>query len=190
MVKNRALLSDMSTIGILRAVVTDGVTLGHPCCGEHNCPNPLVNNRRRFCKAHAHRETECTIKGCSQPVGHGPNRLCCDISEHRDQDIQHAELNASLRLLARRLLDHTKKHDPQDEGQGAEEAVSAALEMVDVLQAEEDPVLKSDEGNRTTKAQWGRKATHNEQLVVYSCGMIAARATMFGAEAITGVKVS
>ena len=57
------------------------------------------------------------------------------------------------------------------------------------LQPDVDPIAKSDEGNRTTKGQFGRKKTHNEQLVVYCCGVIGARATMFGAEAITGVKV-
>lgn len=51
-------------------------------------------------------------------------------------------------------------------------------------------VSKSDEGNRTVKARFGRRRTHNEQLVVCCCGIIAARATMFGAEAISGVKVS
>jgi len=30
-------------------VVTDGVTIGHPCCGIHNCHEPLANNHDRFC---------------------------------------------------------------------------------------------------------------------------------------------
>lgn len=53
-----------------------------------------------------------------------------------------------------------------------------------------DPVHKSDNGNRPSKAMFARRRTHNEQLVVCSCGIISARATMFGAEAISGVKVS
>ncbi|KAF8826337.1 hypothetical protein HHX47_DHR5000080 [Lentinula edodes] len=51
-----------------------------------------------------------------------------------------------------------------------------------------DPVHKSDNGNRPSKAMFARRRTHNEQLVVCSCGIISARATMFGAEAISGVK--
>ncbi|KAF7979107.1 hypothetical protein HWV62_43638 [Athelia sp. TMB] len=49
-------------------------------------------------------------------------------------------------------------------------------------------VPKSDEGNRKPKARLGRWRTHNEQLIVCCCGVIAARTTMFGAEAISGVK--
>jgi hypothetical protein len=49
---------------------------------------------------------------------------------------------------------------------------------------------KSDAGNRKPKAHFGRRWTHNEQLIVCCCGIIAAHATMFGVEAISGVKVS
>ncbi|KAL0567980.1 hypothetical protein V5O48_014014 [Marasmius crinis-equi] len=51
-----------------------------------------------------------------------------------------------------------------------------------------DPAHKSDLGNTQVKARFGWRRTHNEQLVVCTCGVIAARATMFGAEAISGVK--
>ncbi|KAF9263806.1 hypothetical protein L218DRAFT_999269 [Marasmius fiardii PR-910] len=51
-----------------------------------------------------------------------------------------------------------------------------------------DPVKKSDKGNIKVKAWFGRQRTHNEQLIVCTCGMIAAHATMFGAEAISSVK--
>lgn len=53
-----------------------------------------------------------------------------------------------------------------------------------------DPSHKSDLGNVKVKARFGRRRTHNEQLVVGCCGIIVGRATMFGAEAISGVKVS
>ena len=32
-------------------VVTDGVTIGHPCCAIPYCKNPLASNRHRFCSA-------------------------------------------------------------------------------------------------------------------------------------------
>jgi hypothetical protein len=66
-------------------------------------------------------------------------------------------------------------------------------EQVDIEEEEEDVVEdtpKSDAGNCKPKARFGRRRTHNEQLIVCCCGVIAARATMFGAEAISGVKVS
>ena len=48
---------------------------------------------------------------------------------------------------------------------------------------------KSDKGNRRLKAQFGRRRTHNEQTLVRPCGVILARATFFGAEAVSNVLV-
>ncbi|THG92456.1 hypothetical protein EW026_g8455 [Hermanssonia centrifuga] len=42
-------------------------------------------------------------------------------------------------------------------------------------------------GNRRIRAQFGRKRTHNEQIIVAPCGVIIARATFYGAEAIHSV---
>lgn len=38
-------------------------------------------------------------------------------------------------------------------------------------------------------AQFGRKRTHNEQIIVTPCGMIIARETFYGAEAVGTVVV-
>ncbi|KAF7351602.1 hypothetical protein MSAN_01592700 [Mycena sanguinolenta] len=46
---------------------------------------------------------------------------------------------------------------------------------------------KSGQGNRKLRALFGRRWTHNEQLGVYSCGVVAGRATFFGSEAPNGV---
>ncbi|THH18979.1 hypothetical protein EUX98_g8864 [Antrodiella citrinella] len=43
------------------------------------------------------------------------------------------------------------------------------------------------EGGRRMKAQFGRKRTHNEQVIVAPCGMIIARVTFFGAEGLNSV---
>ena len=48
---------------------------------------------------------------------------------------------------------------------------------------------KDKDGNVKRRARFGRRWTHNEQLVVSSCGVIIARATFFGSEAPNGVKV-
>jgi hypothetical protein len=39
------------------------------------------------------------------------------------------------------------------------------------------------------KGRMSRRWTHNEQLFVYPCGVIASRATFFGSEGVSGVKV-
>ncbi|GJE98506.1 hypothetical protein PsYK624_147380 [Phanerochaete sordida] len=47
---------------------------------------------------------------------------------------------------------------------------------------------KPETGNRHTRARFGRKRTHNEELCVASCGIILGRATFFGSEALNGVR--
>jgi hypothetical protein len=39
------------------------------------------------------------------------------------------------------------------------------------------------------RAQFGRKRTHNEQIIVAPCGIILARETFYGAEAVSTVVV-
>lgn len=45
------------------------------------------------------------------------------------------------------------------------------------------------QGSKRIRAQFGRKRTHNEQLIVCPCGVIVARTTFYGAEAISAVIV-
>ncbi len=49
---------------------------------------------------------------------------------------------------------------------------------------------KAEAGNRKLKTFFGRRRTHNEQLIMRPCGVIIARATFFGSEAISAVNVS
>jgi hypothetical protein len=48
---------------------------------------------------------------------------------------------------------------------------------------------KPEAGNRTVRARFGRRRTHNEELCVASCGVILGRATFYGSEAPNGVRV-
>lgn len=62
----------------------------------------------------------------------------------------------------------------------------------EVVAEEKSPEIcpdKPDAGNRRIRAQFGRKRTHNEQVIVAPCGVIIARATFFGAEALKTVAV-
>jgi hypothetical protein len=49
---------------------------------------------------------------------------------------------------------------------------------------------KPDTGNKSVRARFGRRRTHNEELCVGSCGVILGRATFYGSEAPNGVRVS
>jgi hypothetical protein len=43
---------------------------------------------------------------------------------------------------------------------------------------------------KKVRAQFGRRRTHNEQIIVTPCGMIIARETFYGAEGVATVVVS
>ena len=69
--------------GALRAVVTDGITIGHPCCGEHNCKVPLKSQHDHYCPEHQAMgyKRHCAVTGCTQDAeGH---HQTCDTPEHR-----------------------------------------------------------------------------------------------------------
>ncbi|KAG2751907.1 hypothetical protein P692DRAFT_20871831 [Suillus brevipes Sb2] len=67
-------------------IVTDGVTVGRPCCAIPRCKNPLNNNRHRYCAEHHRLETVCAVDGCDQPVAvnteTGKNCKACDDPVH------------------------------------------------------------------------------------------------------------
>lgn len=74
----------------------------------------------------------------------------------------------------------------EDRGQGS----SAHNDEEVVIDANGICDGKSDKGNTTVRARFGRKRTHNEELCVASCGVILGRATFYGSEAPNGVRVS
>jgi len=61
-----------------------------------------------------------------------------------------------------------------------------------VLPAASAAVASSSQqtGRNKLRAQFGRKRTHNEQIIVAPCGIILARETFYGAEAVPTVVVS
>lgn len=75
---------------IVSAAVTDGVTLGHPCCSEHECKIPLHTVKEEFCPVHAVLNLQCCIKGCQDARESG---FCtCMLPAHRRQEADRASL--------------------------------------------------------------------------------------------------
>jgi hypothetical protein len=73
--------------------------------------------------------------------------------------------------------------------------VRDSLSVMPIPLGDDDEILpridegKADSGNCQLKVRFGRRRTHNEQLVVACCGVIIGRATMFGSEGVAAVKV-
>ncbi|KAF8967557.1 hypothetical protein BDZ97DRAFT_1980385 [Flammula alnicola] len=138
---------------MVRAIVSDGITIGHPCCGVAHCTEPLANVKRdRFCPGHQYVLKICAVERCEREVETG--YLTCDDPIHRklEETRKQADLPADLSTDAGPVSDAC----PQ----------------------------KPDSGIHRVSARFGRRQTHNEQLLVRPCGMIIARTTFYGSETV------
>lgn len=200
-------------------VVIDGISIGCPCCGKHDCHIPLASNRNHFCPAHEDLDRQCAIVGCESPVTvRGPNEtksLVCDDPEHQEIECVRTQKGQARFVLKERLL-HQRVSHPEDAV--AKDVGVNELEDLDDVE-EEFTVLAPQVGNeqrlvpdqldsdgcillapesddhgvkppRKVRAQFGRRRSHNEQIFVAPCGEIIARETFFGAEAVSSVIVS
>ena len=61
----------------------DGITIGHPCCGEHDFKVPLALQHDCFCSVHQGMGYEhcCSITDCMQDIG--GHHETCDIPEQQ-----------------------------------------------------------------------------------------------------------
>ncbi|KAF8574501.1 hypothetical protein K439DRAFT_1228921, partial [Ramaria rubella] len=69
----------------IQSVVTDGITLGHPCCaGDLECKNALPNNCTIYCMEHQYKADQCAVTTCSSWVTPGfktceePGHCACE----------------------------------------------------------------------------------------------------------------
>ncbi|KZP29406.1 hypothetical protein FIBSPDRAFT_727349, partial [Athelia psychrophila] len=89
-------------------VVIDGISIGCPCCGKHNCHLPLPNNRHHFCATHEELNNQCAIVGCEEPVadrGPGlPKAFTCPNPEHQEIEQARTEKGQAHFVLKERLL--------------------------------------------------------------------------------------
>lgn len=156
----------------------DGNAIGFFCCAVHDCKNGLIGNRHRFCADHAYLANYCSVVDCKVLATTGYRT--CDDEEHRS--LEHAYFRRSKALF--QLRDKLKRNGvavPSD-------SISASLS--EDAEVEIECEGKSDAGNRHLRACFGRRRTHNEQLIMRSCGTILSRATMYGSKAISAVYVS
>ncbi|RPD69138.1 hypothetical protein L226DRAFT_548234 [Lentinus tigrinus ALCF2SS1-7] len=163
-------------LGFIRATVMDGITIGRPCCKVHDCQEPLPSQRSRFCATHSSKNDDCAVVGCTGKVTAG-FQTCQDPSHRTLED----PTNRSSLFVLRRRLERLRTASLEGDGNAVTD------ELVDIDADGECP-SKSDEGNTKPHARFGRWRTHNEQLVVVTCGIILGRATMFGSEGIDGVR--
>lgn len=166
----------------------DGDTIGCPTCNVHNCTIPLENQQKRFCPTHAHLSLVCAVTGCDNHIADG--KRTCEDPDHQALESAYFDKGKALFQLKERL----RKARASNIG----DSILEANDLVD--NAGDDAVEiemdfhgcdgKADDGNHKLRAQFGRRRTHNEQLIMRPCGVILSRATFYGAEAISSVHVS
>ncbi|KAF7308041.1 hypothetical protein MKEN_01166400 [Mycena kentingensis (nom. inval.)] len=159
---------------------SDGITIGHPCCGVLHCPNPLKKHHDRFCEQHAYRANFCCVEGCSAPSDHQHGYLTCSDPNHRELETKRKKRDKAMFQLRLRVA-RAGVANPED-------AFAAEMTAEDVEEMEipdsSCPATKNPNGNRCIRALFGRRKTHNEQIIVRPCGVIVARATFFGSETV------
>lgn len=172
-------------LGAVRSVVVDGVTVGRPCCGVQDCPKPLPSVKSRFCRDHEGLNNQCCVSTCAENIE--PGFQTCSNPAHRKLEIWVHEQNKAMFQLKRRLA---RAGVPGD-GDGSSSQIDDDFDddyEIDIFEIQCDG--KAEVGNAgPVKARFGRRRTHNEELVVYSCGVIGGRVTFYGSEAPNGVRV-
>lgn len=184
--------------------------MGCPCCSHPDCDSDLESIRDRHCRDHADEGLICAITACSSVIEAG-FRTCPDPN-HRAVEAKYKERGTAMFQLKSRLerskLSQTNdslslgSHDNpserfNEESQAADDM--AGLEGTGVsdehVEVDTEGNIsqcegKSEKGNRTLRAQFGRRRSHNEELCVASCGVIHGRQRFFNSEAPNGVRVS
>ncbi|KAF8884482.1 hypothetical protein BD779DRAFT_1443171, partial [Infundibulicybe gibba] len=166
----------------VRVIVTDGITIGHPCCSVLHCSEPLSNNNNRFCPGHMAQESICAVDSCGSQVD--PGFQTCSQTKHRELEIKYTGTDKGFFQLRDQLVRQKVSH-PNDSFEATTNlANDEHVEELYLSSHESDPACleKSQDSGGKIRARFGRKRTHNEQIMVRPCGIIVARQTFFGSE--------
>ena len=165
----------------VRSVVVDGVTVGHPCCSEHDCPRPLQSVKDRYCLTHTHLSNLCVALSCDEHAQQGFKT--CTNPDHRNLETKYNMASKAMFQLRRRheRSQSYQAHDSLGNSDGVED------DEIEVTADDCNGKLPS--GNRPVRARFGHRRTHNDELCVASCGVILGRTTFYGSEAPSAVRV-
>ncbi|KAN0075257.1 hypothetical protein V8E55_011280 [Tylopilus felleus] len=199
-------------------VVTNGVTIGRPCCAVLQCKNALESNHHRFCAAHRARESICTVEGCDQPVkkdGLSVHKACNDpLHLHMEllnlESMQHEKSKGQRDRISKlddmlHAVNNVATHDiplqdgdtwyEHDQCNGAVHIIqpakttSTGISDSPAAPPQMTPQCPNKTAPKKLKAVFRRQRTNNEQLVVRPCGIINGRATMYNHEVVSNVLI-
>jgi hypothetical protein len=91
----------LGILGHIRSTVTDGVGIGCPCCGSHDCPLTLANVKNYFCSDHNALNKQCVVTTCSEDAE--PGFRTCRVQDHRALELYHYQQGKAMFQLKHRL---------------------------------------------------------------------------------------
>lgn len=197
---------DMENSTVMRAMVTDGITVGHWRCSASaqqlqsldptstatHCEQHLDKVTHRFCpEHHLLLHNICEAQPCVAPAIAG-TKTCGDI-KHKAAYRDFKDKTKSFFGLPRRF-NRPNTHirsDPSEliSTETGEVALSAEdLMYADVDNRKHEAGRNGGEGSDGKKINLSRNRTHNEQLMVAPCGVVVARKTFYKSESVPQVK--
>jgi hypothetical protein len=163
--------------------VIDGVTMGHTCCVVQDCPIPLTDQQDWFCIVHRDLRRQCCVNDCNLPVE--TRHITCGNPLHRA--FEHSrDANPAIFVLRRRMDRAGLAEIPVAGGIEISGQVTSNVPLTTTTHTSSERLVPL---KQLPKGRLSRRWTHNEQLFVRPCGVIISRATFFGSEGVSGVKV-
>jgi hypothetical protein len=166
--------SSIFVLDFVRAIISDGITIGHPCCNVAHCEEALTSKRDRYCPGHMWLETCCSVDSCEAPIVEGT--LACIDPEHQ-----------SLYSMWIKGKGANFQRKPAAKSYAAKPSDADSSELVDetdegIVEADSVCPQKPETGIRKLRGRFGRRQTASEQFMLRPCGIVVARATFFGSE--------
>ncbi|EGG01794.1 uncharacterized protein MELLADRAFT_91869 [Melampsora larici-populina 98AG31] len=195
-------------LGYIRAVVTDGLTIGHWRCTATQeqlrdlacedglpppkgpCTSPLERVSDRFCPLHHQRlGKRCVAQPCKSDALDG--QATCALQEHTEAYSKFkAHITSNFALTS--MLNRPGSNRPSDPTVHQDWNTAELVGLDNIQQGDEMDRLHEQgrEGADATPSRisLSRARTHNDQLIVATCGVILARETFYHSEGVSAVR--
>jgi hypothetical protein len=119
-----------------------------------------------------------------------PPQMTCDIPEHAALEKKHKQQGTAFFQLHRKLQRANTSNPVDSEAAELTAEEVEEMELTDKKDDQSSCPSKPDMGIWKIQALFGRRHTHNKQIMVRPCGMIVARQTFFESETTPQTAVS
>ncbi|EGG08161.1 uncharacterized protein MELLADRAFT_84934 [Melampsora larici-populina 98AG31] len=192
-----------AAIKVIRAIVTDGLTIGHWRCTASSvqleelahragdpppngpCLNPLPKVTSRFCADH-----EVSLKGWCQAqpctaLAEPGSKSC--VNERHQAAMATFEGKKNHNFSLKSMLNGPGSNLPSDPSVHLNPETTEIIDL-DELHDADEAARDGGEAQPKITSACSRCRTHNDQLIVGTCGIILSRRTFYNAEAPSALR--